>query len=158
MSRRPAVSSGPMPSPPGLDSLVAPPRRRALVSLTPLIDVVFILLVFFMLASSFMDWRSISMDSPAQSRATRDESATTLVIDVRREGLRLDGSPATLDTILAAVAEGLALDPEQRVLVRPAMGVLLQEAVVVLDRLAALGVTNMALRRRVERQGGADAL
>lgn len=158
MSRRPAVSSGPMPSPPGLDSLVAPPRRRALISLTPLIDVVFILLVFFMLASSFMDWRSISMDAPAQSRGARDASATTLVIDVRPEGLRLDGSPATLDTILAAVADGLALDPEQRVLVRPAAGVFLQEAVVVLDRLAALGVTNMALRRRIERQGEADAL
>jgi len=147
-----------MLSPPGLDSLAAPPRRRALVSLTPLIDVVFILLVFFMLASSFLDWRSISMDAPAQSRGARDEAATTLVIDVRSDGFRLDGRAATLDAILASVAEGLALDPEQRVLVRPAAGVFLQEAVVVLDRLAALGVTNMALRRRVERPGGADAL
>ena len=32
-----------------------------LISLTPLIDVVFILLVFFMLASSFLDWRSIDL-------------------------------------------------------------------------------------------------
>jgi biopolymer transport protein ExbD len=35
------------------------PPRRAVVSLTPLIDVVFILLVFFMLASSFVKWRAI---------------------------------------------------------------------------------------------------
>ncbi|MEM6945656.1 MAG: biopolymer transporter ExbD, partial [Pseudomonadota bacterium] len=35
------------------------PRKRLRISITPLIDVVFILLVFFMLASSFLDWRSI---------------------------------------------------------------------------------------------------
>ena len=44
-------------------------RRRPLISLTPLIDVVFILLVFFMLASSFLDWRSIDLNAPAQAAA-----------------------------------------------------------------------------------------
>ncbi len=34
--------------------IAEPRRRRSLISLTPLIDVVFILLVFFMLASSFL--------------------------------------------------------------------------------------------------------
>ena len=41
-------------------------RRRALIGLTPLIDVVFILLVFFMLASSFLDWRAIDLTAPAR--------------------------------------------------------------------------------------------
>ncbi|OOC09384.1 ExbD/TolR family protein, partial [Thioalkalivibrio halophilus] len=39
------------------------PRRRNLISLTPLIDVVFILLVFFMLASSFLDWRAVELEA-----------------------------------------------------------------------------------------------
>ena len=45
------------------------PSRRRLISLTPLIDVVFILLIFFMLASSFLDWRAIGLDAPADATA-----------------------------------------------------------------------------------------
>ena len=44
--------------------LAAPARRaRIAPSLTPLIDVVFILLVFFMLASSFADERRVELQS-----------------------------------------------------------------------------------------------
>ena len=46
-------------------------KKRPLISLTPLIDVVFILLVFFMLASSFLDWRSIDLSTPAAAEAAR---------------------------------------------------------------------------------------
>ena len=45
--------------------IAKPRRRRSPISLTPLIDVVFILLVFFMLASSFLDWRSITLAAPS---------------------------------------------------------------------------------------------
>ncbi|MGK0476314.1 MAG: biopolymer transport protein ExbD, partial [Oleispira sp.] len=37
------------------------PKQRNLISLTPLIDVVFILLVFFMLTSSFVEWKFIDL-------------------------------------------------------------------------------------------------
>ena len=42
-------------------------RRRALISLTPLIDMVFILMVFFMLASSFQTWRAIAVTASQSS-------------------------------------------------------------------------------------------
>ncbi|MBB4267046.1 ExbD/TolR family protein [Roseospira visakhapatnamensis] len=155
---RPAASSGPTPSPPGFDALTGTPRRRALVSLTPLIDVVFILLVFFMLASSFLDWRSIGLDTPTKGRGAPADAATTLLVDVEGDRLRLDGRVVTLDRIAGVVTDRLAADPDQRVLVRPATGVSLQRAVMVLDRLAGLGVTNIALRRAAAPQGGtADA-
>lgn len=35
--------------------------RRSSISLTPLIDVVFILLLFFMLTSSFIQWRAVDL-------------------------------------------------------------------------------------------------
>ena len=38
------------------------PKRKNAISLTPLIDVVFILLLFFMLTSSFVPWRIV--DTP----------------------------------------------------------------------------------------------
>jgi len=123
-----------------------PRRRRPLISLTPLIDVVFILLIFFMLASSFLDWRAIELAAPG--RAVGGGSLEgALLVDLRADGLRLAGEPVSLDQLASRVGARLAVRPGQRVLLRPADGVPLQQAVTVLDRLAALGVTELALIR-----------
>ena len=121
-----------------------PGRRRALISLTPLIDVVFILLVFFMLASSFLDWRAIDLSAPG--RATTGTSMEgTLLIEIRPEGLRLSGETVSLERLGSRVAERVSERPDQRVLVQPEPGVSLQQAVQVLDRLEVSGVTRMSL-------------
>ncbi|WP_020683874.1 ExbD/TolR family protein [Marinobacterium rhizophilum] len=48
--------------------LATPARRRA-ISLTPLIDVVFILLLFFMLSSTFTQWRQLDLAVPGRGDA-----------------------------------------------------------------------------------------
>ena len=61
------------------------PSRR-LISLTPLIDVVFILLVFFMLASSGLDWRAVEL---SVSSGSGDAQTQSLAVQIR---LKADGS------------------------------------------------------------------
>ena len=136
---RPANSFGPRTA-----------RRRALISLTPLIDVVFILLVFFMLASSFLDWRAIDLTVPAKaSGAGRMEGA--LLVEIRSDGLRLAGEALPERALLQRVTARLLETPGQKVLVRPAAGVALQDTVRLLDGLAAAGVTELSLIRERER-------
>lgn len=126
---------------------IARPRsRRSPISLTALIDVVFILLVFFMLASSFLDWRSIALTPPpAGSQAASMVGA--VLVEVRASGLRLSGRPVTLDELEARIRARLAEKREQAVFVKPAPGVPLRTAVAVLDRLAAAGVPSLSLIR-----------
>lgn len=50
--------------------LKTPPKRRLTISLTPLIDVVFILLVFFMLASQFAEWRQHELPTISTSETS----------------------------------------------------------------------------------------
>lgn len=73
-------------------------RRRA-ISLTPLIDVVFILLLFFMLSTQFSQQQAIQLSVPAQS-------ATETEIDTPALRLRLssDGNIALKEneTVLPA--------------------------------------------------------
>ncbi|MEX2630219.1 MAG: biopolymer transporter ExbD [Tistlia sp.] len=121
-------------------------RRRAGISLTPLIDVVFILLIFFMLASSFLDWRAIDMNAPQRTGAGSSVEGAVLV-EVRRDGLRLSGEIVSLDGLGRRMAGLLAERVDQKVLVRPAPGVALQDTVQVLDRLAGAGVTDLSLIR-----------
>lgn len=120
------------------------PRRRALISLTPLIDMVFILLVFFMLASSFQQWRAIAVSAaPAGVAASGVKGA--MLIQVRPDGLRLGGHSLPLSAIAEQVRRRQVQTPTQVFLVEPVSGVSLQAVVQVLDNLSANGVANLSL-------------
>jgi biopolymer transport protein ExbD len=122
------------------------PRRRARISLTPLIDVVFILLVFFMLASSFLDERAIKVGAPAAALGGASLEGA-LLVELRRDGLRLAGERLALPQLMARLAEHAARDPRQRVLIKPAPGVSLQDAVTLLDRVSASGLSDVSFVR-----------
>lgn len=119
-------------------------RRRATIGLTPLIDVVFILLIFFMLASSFLDWRSIEV-SAGTTGAARPGLTGALLIDIRTDGLRLSGAPVTPAELSQKIAARVAMRADQRIVVRPGAGVDVQRTVAVLDRLAVAGAHDVTL-------------
>jgi len=123
-------------------------RRRRLISLTPLIDVVFILLIFFMLATSFLEWRSFSLGIPGDSQITDLESEVVMVRLLADGGLEVDGEPMT-DTAALVVRfrEIFADDPDQLVIVRPDGEVALQRVVTVVERLNAAGGNRITLNR-----------
>jgi len=122
------------------------PRRRARIGLTPLIDVVFILLVFFMLASSFLDERAIDVDAPAAKLGGASLEGA-LLVELRPSGLRLSGRDLSEAELLAELAEHAARDPRRRVIIKPARGVSLQRAVALLDRVLAAGLSEVSFAR-----------
>lgn len=125
-------------------------RRRQMISLTPLIDVVFILLVFFMLASSFQDWHTIELVVPSQTGASTESMEGALLVEVRPDGFRLSAEPVSLDILATRVEQHLEMQPDVRVLVKSAHGVALQETVRVLDALASVGASGLSLVREPE--------
>ncbi len=122
-------------------------RRRPLVSLTPLVDVVFILLIFFMLASSFSEQRAVALTTPGTA-ATAGESKAVLVRLKRNGAIDLNGEPITLNQLQARAADFIQTVGERRFLVQPDEGVELQGVVAVLDALHATGIQNISLIRK----------
>ncbi len=112
-------------------------RRRALIGLTPLIDVVFILLVFFMLASSLQPYSSISLGAPAETggRAMEGEA---IVIDIHGNDVALGGERMPLADAVPLVRQRIGGDADARVMLRPAAGTTLQRTVTVLDALRGI--------------------
>ncbi|TXH03831.1 MAG: biopolymer transporter ExbD [Nevskiaceae bacterium] len=112
-----------------------PARRRNSIVLTSLVDVMFVLLFFFMLASSYLDWGTLDVNiggKPASSPGTLPPAHALLLLpggQWRLDGRPLD--PARLEATLPSAS---------RVVVQPAAGVSLQELVAVVDRLKAAGV------------------
>ena len=67
--------------------MVTLPRRRSAsrLSLTPLIDVVFILLIFFMLESDFLRPYVIELPPPGGSARSADAKSTPLLIELHSD-------------------------------------------------------------------------
>lgn len=120
-------------------------RPRSLISLTPLIDVVFILLMFFMLASSFLEWHAIELNTPAETSGGTSMEGAMLVRIGPDGAIDLNGERLALAALGGRVRGALQTNPDQRILVQPESRVVLQTLVTVLDRLKAAGAGNIAL-------------
>lgn len=123
------------------------------LSITPLIDVVFMLLVFFMLATNFARYRLIGIESPVE-REVAQTAEGAIVIELLKDGsLRFDGRPAPREALAGQVAAVIAVDPNRQFLVRPAPGVSLQEAVTAHDEARDGGARYLSFSRRRDEDG-----
>ncbi|MBN2741067.1 MAG: biopolymer transporter ExbD [Rhodobacteraceae bacterium] len=118
------------------------PRRRA--ALTPMIDVVFLLLVFFMLASRFGVERTL--DLSIGGGASAHWSGPPRLVDVGADGaLSLNGM-AIAPGDLAARLNGLMAKPTDPVVIRP-KGASLQDVIAVMEQLRGAGIAQLVLVR-----------
>ncbi|MEH6785482.1 MAG: biopolymer transporter ExbD [Alcanivorax jadensis] len=120
---------------------IEPERHRTpFISLTPLIDVVFILLVFFMLATRFGQFYDLPVNvQPADSINKPDDK--WLVIEVEADGdLNLNGVSFTPD----AVADRLDTQ-KTKVWVTVSADATLQQALAAVDAIKAAGVKDVQL-------------
>lgn len=119
-----------------------PANRRRRPSLTPMIDVVFLLLVFFMLASR------LGMDTVVTVTVGGDgESGWTgppRLIDLRADSLALNGVSQRLEG-LAGRLEPLMDTQADPVILRVHEGTPLQRMIDVITTLRAAGITGLVV-------------
>ncbi|KKZ11617.1 MAG: hypothetical protein TH68_08445 [Candidatus Synechococcus spongiarum 142] len=115
-------------------------RSRTTVRLTPLIDVVFILLIFFMLVSNLQSTNIIDLHISDRNSTPTQAQDRTLLVTINRDTLQLDGQPVSL----AQLREQVAFQPQRRVALAPADGVSLQRVVNVLDQLRGAGANQVS--------------
>ncbi len=78
-------------------------RMTARIGLTPLIDVVFLLLVFFMLASTFLKFDYLPLTAGGQG-AGAPSLSETVIVRVRAGGaLDVNGEPVSAATLAASL-------------------------------------------------------
>lgn len=130
-------------------------RARRPLGLTPLIDVVFLLVIFFMLASRFGDERKLVLDvaATAASAAAASEDAPRRIEIDPNGALRLEGEAVSPEEL----ERSLARNPELPVLVLPAGETHLQSMVSVLEIVDAAGVRRAALAPAEDAESGPDS-
>ena len=123
------------------------PRPEVSINLTPLIDVVFLLLIFFMVSTSFSELTQLVVDLPeAEGAPASTDNALLLVVDVQGD-MTLDGEPVPND------ARGLSVALGQRLSGNTAISVTLsadamtphQYVVTAMDVAAQLNITRLTI-------------
>ena len=87
---------------------LAPFVRRPL-ALTPLIDVIFLLLLFFMLTSTFSTFGEIELSSAQRGSGVATADVERFFVQLGADRLTLNGQPTTLQDIATTVETGQVL-------------------------------------------------
>lgn len=117
------------------------PRRKP--SLTPMIDVVFLLLVFFMLASRF----GVDMHLPLNAAGDASDASyqgPPRLVDVLPDGVKLNGVSIAAEDLVEKIS-ALTETRDDTIVLRAGDEAALQRIVDVMQRLGAAGFTKLVL-------------
>ncbi len=95
---------------------------KADIDLTPMLDVVFIMLIFFIVTASFVKEQTINVNVPDPNQAEQppnpDSPESILVIVDSKDEITIDGRRVDLRAVRSLVAQKKAESPESTVVVR----------------------------------------
>lgn len=93
--------------------------REPTVNLTPLIDIVFLLLIFFMVSSRFIAEQDLALELPAAAVAQPMASQETLALDITEDGgYRVAGEMTPRSRLVASLRAQRAQYPDRALRVR----------------------------------------
>ena len=128
-------------------------RREATVELTPLIDVVFLLLIFFMVSTSFVQNQALNVDLPQANGDAQPNEDLFINVVVQQNGrYEIEGS-IVVDASLQGLAKTLQAVVEKNAARRTSLPVVIsadatathQSVVRVMDACAQVGLTQISL-------------
>jgi len=112
------------------------------INVTPLVDIMLVLLLIFMITTHLDQPGALGVDLPRASTATEAPVASLNIVIAQDGALRLDGKPATLAAIEAQARRGT---PETQAVVSADRGVTYDKVVHVVDAVRRGGVHKLAL-------------
>lgn len=125
--------------------LARAPRRTAPETIVPLIDVVFFLLVFFMLIGR-MDATAPFEVAPAVARTGTDMPGGGLTLAIAADGaLALDGTALDPAALIARIAQDLTVTPDRMIRINAHHAAPLASVLPLVAELESRGATDIVL-------------
>ena len=116
------------------------------ISLTPIIDVVFILLIFFMLATNFQSFNKTEIQISNESASVSQSDKKIFLIEFNKESeFKLNGTVASLDSIKSDIISSQNKNDDFVVIAKPSKGADVQLLLGVLASLKSSNIDNVTL-------------
>jgi len=124
---------------------VKPAQEEAQIDMTPMLDIVFIMLIFFIVTASFVKESGITVDKPIAETAEKRPKANIFIGIDNSGDIYMLKNKIDKDAVKAGLEDMLLENPESTVVIqadnRADAGVLLS----VLDAAKAAGVKNISV-------------
>ena len=117
--------------------------EELVVNITSLIDVIFILLIFFMVSTQFKR-SSLPLDLPRSEDATQERN-TTKVLAVTADRMELDGDAVTLEALEDTLSSMYAREPELALSLECERTVEFERIVQILTKVQAAGISRIGI-------------
>jgi biopolymer transport protein ExbD len=121
-------------------------KKNIEINVAPLIDIVFLLLIFFMLASEFTDFKTIDMVSPNQKNTEINKSDLPIIIELSENGIiNINSKEVKLNELSEIINEKLNNKKDNKVVVSTPNETKVNVLIKVVDTIRSLGIENIAL-------------
>lgn len=124
-------------------------RSRLNVDITPLIDVVFLLLIFFMVSTTFTDKTELTIDLPEAKGQLQMQASDAIEVVINQAGeYSVNGQRLINDdfnTLKSAISQVANHDLKKAFLITADANTSHQSVVKVMDAAGQLGLTNLSI-------------
>ena len=132
--------------------LARPGHHRAAISLVPMIDVLMIMLIFFIVISSYLELKMVPLAEPSDATITTTPRqvppAAPILVRIAADGVtRINGQELDGAALRALLAQRLAVNPATPVIVLPSGQARTQSLVSLLDLATGAGVARIRVLR-----------
>ncbi|MEX0914523.1 MAG: biopolymer transporter ExbD [Wenzhouxiangellaceae bacterium] len=130
---------------PHASAIHAPRETENEINLTPMLDVVFIMLIFFIVTASFLKESGIDVNRPDTPRVTVNETGTILITIDGNSEILIDGRLIDPRAVRANVERIRAEKPEASVVIRADRRSFNDTLVQVMDASRQAGIYDIAV-------------
>ncbi len=121
------------------------PRYQIQAPLTSLIDIVFMLLIYFLLTTNFMVEQGIDVNLP-DAKASTPQTRQEITVFIDQAGMvYLGKQPVDFNDLFDRLQEKILENPEQLVVIKADGAIILDRAVQVMDIAQAAGAQKLFL-------------
>jgi len=116
------------------------------INITPLIDIVFLLLVFFMLATSFIQKSTIEINLSSGKTVKIDNAKNTAIVILNKKGLiYLNNKLIKVTNIRNEINNIVKKNPKYRILIKSHKKVPVQKVIRLIEEVRLAGTDNIKL-------------
>ena len=115
------------------------------LDMTPMLDIVFIMLIFFIVTTSFVKESGVTVNTPQAQTASRQENANIFIAITAAGEVWIDRRPVDPRSVRAIVARLHADNPEGSVIIQSDAEAATHMLVEVMDQVRLAGVEGIAI-------------
>ena len=121
-------------------------QEESEIDLTPMLDVVFIMLIFFIVTATFVKEIGIDVNSPDKNQNIQDADKKSIVVKISsRDRIEIRGRNVDIRSVRANIERLHAEDPEAPVVVQPHPDSTTEVMIQVMDSARQAGVYNVSI-------------